>query len=165
MQAAAPAGIMIRQSNSLFHGQQLITEVRKLMPTMAGDATIDQIVETLKFLSDRNRLRIIAALTREETCVCDLIEELALPQSLVSYHLSKLRKGGLVRARRQARWIYYSLDSEAWRALTLPLEPLFWARDLSPDAAYGASRRCDSMPPDSELGACTPQNGAIDDCC
>ncbi|MBA2759935.1 MAG: transcriptional regulator, partial [Chloroflexia bacterium] len=68
------------------------------MQTTTSDAAIDQVVETLKFLSDRNRMRIVTTLAREETCVCDLIDELELSQPLVSYHLAKLRKAGLVRA-------------------------------------------------------------------
>lgn len=135
------------------------------MQTTTSDAAIDQVVETLKFLSDRNRLRIVTTLAREETCVCDLIDELELSQPLVSYHLAKLRKAGLVRARREARWIYYSLDPEAWSALRTPLEPLFGAGELSPRAAYGASSRCASMPPDPEYGACADKDGPTDRCC
>ncbi len=81
----------------------------------------DEAVDALKFLSDRNRLRILSVLTRAETCVCDLIDELELPQSLVSYHLGKLKKAGLVRTRRDAQWIYYSLDPDAWARLIAPL--------------------------------------------
>ncbi len=114
------------------------------MATIRREAPIDDAVETLKFLSDRNRLRIVIALTRAETCVCDLIEELCITQPLVSYHLARLRNAGLVRARRQAQWTYYSLDPDAWQALTLSLSPLLDATNLTPAAAYGAGRRCDS---------------------
>jgi len=34
----------------------------------------DAAVETLKFLSDGNRLRILKILSRRESCVCELIE-------------------------------------------------------------------------------------------
>ncbi|MGI8644237.1 MAG: ArsR/SmtB family transcription factor [Thermomicrobiales bacterium] len=118
------------------------------MVTMQREASIDDAVETLKFLSDRNRLRIVIALTRAETCVCDLIDELELSQPLVSYHLGKLRKAGLVRARRDAQWTYYSLDDDAWRALTHSLSPFFNAAELAPAAAFGAGRRCDQTVPD-----------------
>ena len=123
-------------------------------------AALDQAVETLKFLSDRNRLRVLSALARAETCVCDLIDELDLPQPLVSYHLSKLRRAGLVRVRRDAQWMYYSLDPEAWRQLTAPLGDLFGTEPLPPEAAYGASHRCDSMPPDPARGASEEASGA-----
>lgn len=125
------------------------------MLAVRDDAALDQAVESLKFLSDRNRLRILTALTRAETCVCDLIDELGLPQPLVSYHLRKLRDAGLVRARRDAQWIYYSLDPDAWARLTVPLADLFAATPLSPEAAFGANHRCDSVPPDPAHGACT----------
>ncbi len=124
---------------------------------------IDETVDALKFLSDRNRLRILSVLTRAETCVCDLIDELELPQSLVSYHLGKLKKAGLVRTRRDAQWIYYSLDPESWSRLTEPLADFFGASELPPAAAYGASRRCDLMPPDPAHGACADDGEA--ECC
>lgn len=97
---------------------------------------------TLRFLSDRNRLRILIQLTNAESCVCDLIDDLELPQSLVSYHLGKLRRAGLVRARRDAQWVYYSLDPDAWDALLDPVRALLHAGPLPPEAAPGAGRRC-----------------------
>jgi DNA-binding transcriptional ArsR family regulator len=115
---------------------------------------IDEAVDALKFLSDRNRLRILTVLTRAETCVCDLIDALDLPQPLVSYHLGKLRKAGLVRARREAQWIYYSVDPAAWDRLTAPLSGLLTAGPLPSEAAYGASHRCDLVPADPSHGAC-----------
>jgi len=117
------------------------------------DPTIDQVVETLRFLSDKNRLRILTALTRAETCVCDLIDELGLAQPLVSYHLGRLRKAGLVRSRREAQWIYYSLDPVAWTELLEPLAGLLALPPLPVEAAYGASRRCDLLPGDPVRGA------------
>lgn len=121
--------------------------------------TIDEAAATLKFLSDRNRLRIVLLLARAETCVCDLIDALALPQPLVSYHLGKLKKAGLVRTRRDAQWVYYSLDPAAWQTLTSPLAELLGAQPLPPAAAFGASNRCALMPPDPAHGAC----GCTDD--
>lgn len=124
---------------------------------------IDETVDALKFLSDRNRLRILSVLTRAEICVCDLIDELALPQSLVSYHLGKLKKAGLVRTRRDAQWIYYSLDPDAWARLIAPLASVVSLTSLPPEAAYGASRRCDLVLPDPARGACTDPGN--EDCC
>lgn len=114
---------------------------------------LDQAAESLKFLGDRNRLRIVSALAVAETCVCDLIDELGLPQPLVSYHLRKLREAGLVRARRDARWVYYSLDPDAWSRLTDPLANLFSFAPLPPAAAFGANHRCDARPSDRALDA------------
>jgi len=121
------------------------------------ETTIDQAVESLKFLSDRNRLRILTALAHAETCVCDLIDALNLPQPLVSYHLGKLKRAGLVRSRRDAQWIYYSLDPDAWARLTDPLAGLIGLAALPPAAAFGASERCTFVPADPAHGAC--------DCC
>ena len=68
------------------------------------------MVETLRFLADGNRLRILGILSRQESCVCELIEQTGLTQPLVSYHL---RDAGLVRRRRKAQWVYYSIEPDA----------------------------------------------------
>jgi len=108
---------------------------------LTDEETLDRACEALKFLSDKNRLRILSSLTRAETCVADLIDALGIPQPLVSYHLGKLRKLGLVRARRDAQWVYYSLDPDAWANFIGPLTGLLNFGSLPPSAAYGAGRR------------------------
>ena len=119
----------------------------------------DAAVETLKFLSDGNRLRILKILSQRESCVCELIEQIGLAQPLVSYHLRKLRDAGLVRTRRKAQWVYYSIDPKAWRSLIAPLLGHYLVTEFPPEAAYGASDSCDTKIPTPALGASEP-NGA-----
>jgi DNA-binding transcriptional ArsR family regulator len=61
-------------------------------------------------ISEPNRLRIFALLTRGELCVCDIETCVSLPQNLVSHHLRSLREAGLIQARRSGRWVYYSVN-------------------------------------------------------
>lgn len=73
---------------------------------------MDEIVILLKALANEKRLTIICALVDEEKCVGDLEEIVGLSQSALSQHLARLRRDGLVKTRRDAQTIYYSLDSE-----------------------------------------------------
>jgi ArsR family transcriptional regulator len=59
--------------------------------------------------SDPIRLRILHLLQPSELCVCDLVEILKLPQPTVSRHLAYLRKAGLIKAREQRSWNFYTL--------------------------------------------------------
>jgi len=60
--------------------------------------------------ADRTRLRILHLLRGGgEVCVCDLQNVLRVPQAKVSRHLAYLRRAGLVRARKQGLWSYYTL--------------------------------------------------------
>jgi ArsR family transcriptional regulator len=61
-------------------------------------------------LSDETRLRIIEQLADGEQCVCDLSGALETGQSRLSFHLKTLKDAGLLRDRREGRWIYYALD-------------------------------------------------------
>jgi DNA-binding transcriptional ArsR family regulator len=116
----------------------------------------DAAVETLKFLSDGNRLRILKILSERESCVCELIEQIGLTQPLVSYHLRRLRDAGLVRTRRKAQWVYYSIDPAVWRSLISPLLNHFLITEFPPEAAYGASDSCDTRLPIPAFGASAP---------
>jgi ArsR family transcriptional regulator len=63
-------------------------------------------------LSDETRLEIVAMLSHGERCVCDLQDALDAAQSRLSFHLKTLKDAGLVRDRREGRWVYYALNRE-----------------------------------------------------
>jgi ArsR family transcriptional regulator len=78
-------------------------------------------------LGDETRLRLLEHLTSGEHSVADLMDRLDLGQSLVSHHLRSLREAGLVRTRRDGRWVYYSIAEQALTSTRLTiyeLEPL-----------------------------------------
>lgn len=63
----------------------------------------------LRACSDPTRLRILRLLRGGELCVGDLVAILRIPQPTASRHLAYLRRTGLVRAREQGLWAFYSL--------------------------------------------------------
>jgi ArsR family transcriptional regulator len=88
------------------------------------DQSIDEVdvaVRALDFLSDGNRLRILKLLAQREAYVAELTDQLEIPQSLLSYHLRRLREMGIVRPRRKAQRVYYAIDPEAWESFTRPI--------------------------------------------
>lgn len=64
-------------------------------------------------LSDETRLLILEQLKGGEQCVCDLTEIFQTGQSRLSFHLRVLKEAGLILARPEGRWVYYSLNSDA----------------------------------------------------
>ncbi|MCR2803603.1 ArsR/SmtB family transcription factor [Paenibacillus soyae] len=84
----------------------------------------DEIAETLKLLSDKTRLTILALLKERDMCVCDIVDILETTQPNVSQHLRKLKLGGLVNESRRSQWIYYSLNKESKPYLQAVLEQL-----------------------------------------
>jgi ArsR family transcriptional regulator len=72
----------------------------------------EQLAELFRALSDPSRVRIIAALLEGETNVGALAEIVGISESAISHQLRTLRQMRLVRARKQGREVYYSLDDE-----------------------------------------------------
>lgn len=102
-----------------------------------------ELARMLRVIADENRLRILALLVRQETCVCDIMEKLDLSQPLASHHLGVLRQAGLVCDRRDAQWVYYSIAPERLAELSARYLALFDVANLAAEAAYGAApHRC-----------------------
>src|SRR5512138_1545364 len=73
--------------------------------------------QTLTALAERNRFRIVEALRKGPKSVSELVEELELPQPLVSKHLRVLRQARLVRVRPKAQQRMYELEPAPFREL------------------------------------------------
>lgn len=86
---------------------ELVREVQAAIPE-SGE--IRGATELLKAVGDPTRMRILAALSAAELCVCDLQATLSMSQSAVSHQLRVLRRARLVRYRRNGKMAYYSLD-------------------------------------------------------
>ena len=67
------------------------------------------IEDLFKALADRTRLRLISLLGDSEVCVCFLVVILKTSQPKISRHLAYLRRAGIVAARREGKWMHYSL--------------------------------------------------------
>ncbi len=73
---------------------------------------MNDLVGFFKVLSDQTRFEILTLLLAREMCVCELVGQLRLSQSLISHHLYHLKVAGLVHMRREGTWIFYSVDHE-----------------------------------------------------
>jgi ArsR family transcriptional regulator len=61
-------------------------------------------------LADRTRLRLLNLLAEREMCVCYFVQALQTSQPKISRHLAYLRRSGIVKTRRDHRWIHYQLQ-------------------------------------------------------
>ena len=69
-----------------------------------------------KALGDANRLQIVQMLSDGEKCACKLLEHFEITQPTLSHHMKILCACGLVTARKDGRWSYYSLNNETLHA-------------------------------------------------
>lgn len=79
---------------------------------MLGAETIDSLSKLFKVLGDPTRIKILWALNVHDLCVLDICEVLGMTKSAVSHQLGTLKEAKLVKARREGKEVYYSLDDE-----------------------------------------------------
>ncbi|MEK7821292.1 MAG: metalloregulator ArsR/SmtB family transcription factor [Pseudomonadota bacterium] len=79
----------------------------------------------LKAMSNQHRLMILCQLVPGEKSVGELERIIGLSQSALSQHLARLRRDQLVRTRRAAQTIFYSLNGEEASAVIETLYGLY----------------------------------------
>jgi DNA-binding transcriptional ArsR family regulator len=81
--------------------------------------------ELLKALASESRLMILCTLVDGEKSVGELNELMDRRQSSVSQQLGRLRRQGLVTARREGKTVYYSIASEEAQRIISVLHDLY----------------------------------------
>jgi ArsR family transcriptional regulator len=103
------------------------------------------LVRLFGALADPTRLRLLNLMAGREVCVCYFVEILKQGQPKISRHLAYLRNAGIVTARREGKWMHYSIrrpdDPAANSILDAVLANLAANREMQADLAR-LSRAC-----------------------
>jgi ArsR family transcriptional regulator len=105
------------------------------------------LVPLFAALADRTRLRLLNLIAGREVCVCYLVEILRLGQPKISRHLAYLRRAGIVAARREGKWMHYSIerpgDARACAILDATLMSFKADREMQADLARLGKACCE----------------------
>ena len=91
--------------------------IRTVKRNMPDPIALYDVADLFKLFGDSTRLGILWALRESEMCVCDLCALLKMKQPAVSHQLKNLKQSRVVKARRDGKIVYYSLDDEHIRRL------------------------------------------------
>lgn len=99
--------------------------VKKVEEKMSEDGEYMALASLFKIFGDSTRIKILHALRQNEMCVCDIACLLRLTKSAVSHQLKALRLANLVKYRKEAQIVYYSLaDAHVQKILDIGIEHL-----------------------------------------
>lgn len=99
---------------------------------------VSRVPDLLETAAEPNRRRLLQLLARGEQSVTELAANFAVSRSAISQHLLLLAGVGLVRARKDGRNRYYSLDARGMRSLRESLDT-FWTDELDSLVAEAAA--------------------------
>jgi len=103
------------------------------MDATARSSRLDEVFKALASSHRREILAVLSASTPEagktccsadEVCACKISEHLGLSASTVSHHMSVLRDAGLVDARKDGVWTYYTIKREVLEEAAVELRRL-----------------------------------------
>ncbi|AIZ57294.1 putative arsenical resistance operon repressor ArsR [Candidatus Methanoplasma termitum] len=86
--------------------------------------TNTECATTFKAFCDETRLTIISLLQNGEKCACVLLERLDISQPTLSHHMKILVDSGIVDARKEGKWTFYSISEEGSTAAAEMLREL-----------------------------------------
>ncbi len=86
--------------------------VEAMSQRLIDERSLMNLADFYKLFADESRLKILYLLTMNEMCVSDIAATLNMNQSTVSHQLKTLRNSRIVKYRRDAKIVYYSLDDE-----------------------------------------------------
>ena len=89
------------------------------------EKNVQEAATLLKALSNEKRLVILCELNKGEKSVGVLEELVGLSQSALSQHLARLRRDGVVKTRRDAQTIYYSMSDDAAKKIMTLLGDIY----------------------------------------
>jgi ArsR family transcriptional regulator, arsenate/arsenite/antimonite-responsive transcriptional repressor len=114
--------------------------------------TAEELEELFQALGERTRLRLLNLMADGEVCVCFFVEVLDEPQPKISRHLAYLRSAGLVAARREAKWMHYTITPPGQPAARAAFEAVLAAlredREMQRDRAALARACCSPRVPE-----------------
>ena len=115
---------------------------------------LSQFTELFAALSDKTRHRMLGLMTRGEVSVGYLSDATGESQPKVSRHLAYLRDCGIVKTRRDGKWIYYAINQPEDQGLANVLSAAVNAFGPNPD-----TNRPKAIVPDANHQAVQPGSG------
>ncbi len=91
------------------YNSNVLEKLKNQIPT---DEMITSLSDVFKVFGDGTRIRILWVLFDHEVCVYDIAKKLGMTQSAISHQLRVLKQARLIKARRDGKNSFYSLDDE-----------------------------------------------------
>lgn len=89
--------------------EKYAAELRQLAEESADPDSLRRQSRLLKALANETRLKMLRLLRMREMCVCELTVALELTQPTASHHLNILQNVGLIKDRKEGKWVFYSV--------------------------------------------------------
>lgn len=71
-----------------------------------------KVPTVFKALCDENRVIILKRLLTGEKCACVLLDDMHITQPTLSHHMKILCDSGIVAARKEGKWMHYSISKD-----------------------------------------------------
>ncbi len=87
-------------------------EDKKYNKNYKNEILIAEVADLFKIFGDSSRIKILYTMQNGKICVSDIADSVNMTQSAVSHQLRLLKQSNLVKAQKEGKIVYYSLDDD-----------------------------------------------------
>lgn len=102
--------------------------------------TNEKIVTVFKAFSDESRVKILGLLKDGEMCGNAILSEMQIGQSTLSHHMKLLVESGIVSARKDGKWTYYSINKDGGEVAKSMIDEIMDAKDVKAAPQPGSAK-------------------------
>lgn len=102
--------------------------------------TNEKIVTVFKAFSDESRVKILGLLKDGEMCGNAILSEMQIGQSTLSHHMKLLVESGIVSARKDGKWTYYSINKEGGEVAKSMIDEMMDAKEVKAAPQPGSAK-------------------------
>jgi DNA-binding transcriptional ArsR family regulator len=100
-------------------------EIRDVFELIGRKEQIELAARAMKAISHPLRLKILCVLGDQEVSVQGIVEAVGTSQSNISQHLAILREKGILRSRKDANRVFYSVSDQRTLKLIVMMREVF----------------------------------------
>lgn len=102
--------------------------------------TNEKIVTVFKAFSDESRVKILGLLKDGEMCGNAILNEMQIGQSTLSHHMKLLVESGIVSARKDGKWTYYSINKAGGEVAKSMIDEMMDAKEVKAAPQPGSAK-------------------------
>jgi ArsR family transcriptional regulator len=87
-------------------------------------------IRVFKAFCDETRLKVLELLQSGEKCACVLLEQVKVGQPTLSHHMKILVESGIVNARKEGRWMHYSINEDCCKDIVLMVQEMITVKRI-----------------------------------
>ena len=103
-------GYTVKTEDEIEH---ILIQTKKTFESFTDEVQLQKQADYYKALGDPIRLKLIAFISEEPSCLCELRDAFDIPNSTLTHHLKLLERGGILLTEKRGKYTIFRLTDDS----------------------------------------------------